>query len=297
MITWMMGGKRDGPRPISTYPNDINTFYNIEQGRVVNLFSPTYMSCTITPTISYSVVRMDGMGPISNSPITTNSISIKRQQYTTLTLVRGLIVAGRRPICTSNFNMNSCSHIARGRVSDILWHISTYINISSAIKIGIVAGRTWPKSTKSAITWGSVTGIKTHMSKTFTKSAITWVIVSGLKRNMSTFFLNERHFKTFFFITIFVSVTMDGRIMDGLMIPISKTSVIPNHEWWIQGNYLWELDGVRYMGRNVKFDRLVADVVNVHVFRTPHGVPLLNGCGGIAVVRDYINKKLQKLFM
>ena len=48
----MMGGRRDGLRPISTYSNAINTLFNIEQGLVVGLFGPTYVYFTIPPTIS-----------------------------------------------------------------------------------------------------------------------------------------------------------------------------------------------------------------------------------------------------
>ena len=75
MIALMMVGRRAGPRLRSTSPNSINTFSNIEQVRVVDLFVPTPISCNITPTISSLLGRVDIMGPISKSPITTNSIS------------------------------------------------------------------------------------------------------------------------------------------------------------------------------------------------------------------------------
>ena len=77
----MMGGKRDGPIPISTYPNAINTFSNIEKVIVVDLFSPTSVYCTITPTIYFLGGTVDVLGPTSNSPITTNSIYLNSTIY------------------------------------------------------------------------------------------------------------------------------------------------------------------------------------------------------------------------
>ena len=112
MITWMMGVEWAGPRPRSTSTNDITTFYNIEQGIVVDIFIPTSMYCIIISTISSSGGRVAGMGPISNSPIATNSISWKSQQSTTFTLIRWGIVAVQRPIFTSPFNTNSFFPIA-----------------------------------------------------------------------------------------------------------------------------------------------------------------------------------------
>ena len=58
-------------RPRPTFPNAINTFSNIEQGRVVDLFRPTSMYCNITPNLLFLGGRVDGLGPISNSLITT----------------------------------------------------------------------------------------------------------------------------------------------------------------------------------------------------------------------------------
>ena len=77
MITWIMGGIRSGPIPRPTSPNAFNNFSNIEQGIVVYLFSTTYMSYTFTPSIYSLVGRVAGKVPISNYPITTNSISWK----------------------------------------------------------------------------------------------------------------------------------------------------------------------------------------------------------------------------
>ena len=116
----MMGGKRDCPRPISTSTNTITTLSNIEQGRVVDLFGPTSISCTVTPTIYYSGGILAGLGPILKYPITTNSIYMKSQQSTTFTLVMGEIVVGLRPISTSPFNKKYCLLIDRGIVAGLL---------------------------------------------------------------------------------------------------------------------------------------------------------------------------------
>ena len=71
----MMGGRRAGLKPRSTYPSAINNFYNLEQGRVVNIFGTNYLSCTVTPNISSYGERVDGLGHISNSTIATDRIS------------------------------------------------------------------------------------------------------------------------------------------------------------------------------------------------------------------------------
>ena len=161
------------------------------------------------------------MGPISNSTITPNIISCKNQQFITFTLLRGEIVTGRKPISTSTFTMNYCSQIARGRVDGILWPRSTCINIPSAIKRGREAGHTWPTSTTSAITWGSVAGLKRPMSKTFMSSTITWRIVDGINRPMSTTLLTQKHFNIFFFRNVVVVFTTARIRMDGLTRHIS----------------------------------------------------------------------------
>ena len=215
-ITWMAGGIRDGPRPISTPPTAVNTFSNIEQGVMVDIFRPTFKSWTITPTISYWGVRLSGMGPIPNSLIITNSISWKSQQYTILTLVIGVTVAGMRPISTSPFNTKSCPPIARGRVAGLLWNISTPINISSVITGGRVAGKNWPTTTAYMLTWGRVGGLKRPMSTTLTTSVITWVRGAGLKVPMSNNSLSWIHLKKFFFRTFIVVVTIAGGIMGGI---------------------------------------------------------------------------------
>ena len=221
MITWIMGGIRAGPKPRSTFPVAINTFYNIEQIIVVDLFSTNNMHCNITPTISSYGGKLAGLGTISNSPITTNSISWKSQQSTTFTLVWGVIVIDRIPISTSPFNINYCSPIARGSVAGLLWPRSTSTNISSTIKRIRVAGHNLPTSTTSFITWVRVAGLLIPVPKTFTNFPISWLTVAGIKRHMSINFLTQRYFNKFFFRTFLVVVTAAGRIMDGLTRPRS----------------------------------------------------------------------------
>ena len=75
MITLIMGGRRAGIIPITYSPDAINSFSDIEQVRVVDILRHTYVSCTITPTISSLGVRVVGLGHISNSPIATNIIA------------------------------------------------------------------------------------------------------------------------------------------------------------------------------------------------------------------------------
>ena len=194
---------------------------NIEQVRVVDLFRHTSISYTVTPTISSSGWRVDGMGPMSNSPITTNSISWKSQQSTTFILVMGGIVAGLRPISTSPFNINFCSQIARGRVDGLLWNTSTSINISSVITRGIVDGQTWPTPTTYAINWGRVADILIPMYKTFTTSVIMRERVAGIKRAMSTALLYQRQFMNFLFRNFIIIITTEEGRMAGLTRPIS----------------------------------------------------------------------------
>ena len=91
-----MGGRRSGPRLRPTSLNAINTLLNIEKLQAIDLFRPTSMYYTTTPTISYLVGIVDSLVPIPNSPINIISISTKIQQYITLTLVMGEIVVGLR---------------------------------------------------------------------------------------------------------------------------------------------------------------------------------------------------------
>ena len=230
MITWVMGGRRADLIPRSTSTNAINTLYNIEQGRVVYLFRPNSTSCNVPSTIYFLGGIVAGLGPLFNSTINTNSISRKIQQYTLFNLIMGVIVGGLIPISTSTFNVNYCYPIARERVDGIFWPRSTSINIPSTITRGRVTGQTWPISTTSTITWGGVSGHLIPMSTTFTTSTITWGRVDGIKRPMSTTFLDQRHFKTFFFITFIIVVTAEGGQMYGLMRTRSYTSIIPNRE-------------------------------------------------------------------
>ena len=202
----MIGESRDVQKPRSTSPIAIITLSNIEQERVVYIFRSTFISCTINPTISSLGGRVVVLGPISNSPITTNSISWRSQQLNMFTLVMRRIVAGQRNIFTSPFNTNSCSPITGGRVSVLLWIRFASCNISSAIMRGNIG---WSKKTYAQdhlITWVRVDGIKIPIFTTFTTSAIDWVIVSGLKWPMSTTFLTQRRFKTFFYINFMINI-------------------------------------------------------------------------------------------
>ena len=182
------------------------------------------MYFTVTSTISSFRGRVAGIGPISNYPVITNSISWKSQQYITFTLVMGGIVSGMRPISTSSFNTNPFPLIAKGRLAGILLPVSTFINIFSVITRGRLAGQTWPTSKTSAITWGRVSGILIPMYTTFTTSTINWGKFAGLKRPISMTFLYQMKFHTFFLRNFLTAITTTvGRIY-GLKIPRSYIS-------------------------------------------------------------------------
>ena len=220
MIIWMMVGKMVGPRPRYTSPNSINTFSNIKQVRVVNIFSHTYMPCTLTATNSSfkEECLVWYLYPTLPSPPTVYPEKVNNLPRSPWI---GGGVAGRRPISTSPFNINSCYLIVRDRFYGILWPISAYINISFTITRGGGSSHTWTKSTTSAIAWEIIAGIKIPMSTTFTTSVITWGRVAGLKIHMSTIFLAQRNFKTFFLRTFLVIIMTAGIIVSGIMIPIS----------------------------------------------------------------------------
>ena len=91
----MMGGRRSGPRSRFTSPNVINSFSHVEKVIVVDLFRPTHMSCTVTPTTSSVVSIVSGLGTIYKSLVITSSMSWKKQQSNTFTLVIGVIVTGQ----------------------------------------------------------------------------------------------------------------------------------------------------------------------------------------------------------
>ena len=179
------------------------------------------MYYTVTPTISSLVARVAVLAHISNSPITTNNISLKSQQSTTFALVMGLIVAGLRPISTSPLNINYYYPITIGRVAGIFWTRSTYINRYSVITRGRVAGQNLPTSATSTVTWGRVAGLLRPMSKIFMAYTINWGRVSGINRPISATFISWRNFRTLFFRTFVVVVTKTGRRMAGLTRPRS----------------------------------------------------------------------------
>ena len=216
-----MERRRSGRRPISTSPNVINTFSNIEQVRVVDIFRPTSMYYTIPPNTLSLVGRAAGLEPISKLPINANSIYWKSQKSTMFTLVMGEMEADMRDIFIYPFNINSHFLIARVIADVLLWPISTSINISSVNNIGRVAGQTWPTSMTSAIIWGRLAGLLRPMSTTFAASTINLGRMAGIKRPMSTNFPSQRHVNTFLFITSITVIKIMVRRMYGLKKPRS----------------------------------------------------------------------------
>ena len=104
----MMVGIGAGMRPIYTSPITINAFSVIVKRKLADILRPTPTSFNITPTISSLIFRCNqqstmvtwdmgervaGMGPISTSPITTNSLSF---------ISRVKFAGFFRPISTSN---------------------------------------------------------------------------------------------------------------------------------------------------------------------------------------------------
>ena len=158
---------------------------------------------------------MAGTGTISNSPITTDSISSIKSTIYHFHLDYGEIVVGLRHISTSPFNINSCFLISKGRVAGILWPKSTYIKLSYRTTSKRVAGQTWPTSMISVINWGRVPGLKIPISKLFTTSKVNWGWVAGIKRPMSTTFIYQRHPHTLLLGTFITVVTTAGVIMAG----------------------------------------------------------------------------------
>ena len=146
---------------------------------------------------------------------------LKSQQYSTLTLVMGLIVSGMIHVSTYTFNINSCSLINRGRVAGLLWPRSTSINISSTVTRGRVSGKNWPTSTTSTVTWVRVAGLLIPMSTTFMNYLVTWGRVAGINRPMPINFLSQVHSNTFFFVNSGIVVTTAVGRMDGLTRPRS----------------------------------------------------------------------------
>ena len=109
-----MVGIRAGMRHTSTSLMIINTLSIIVKVIVAYILTSTSTSCTVTPTIS----------------------SLKfgyTQQYTMVTCVVGLGVAGMVPIYTSYIINNSLSHISIGKVAGLFISSSTSAIIKSFI--------------------------------------------------------------------------------------------------------------------------------------------------------------------
>ena len=110
----MMGGIRAGLVHIYTSPITINTWSIIVKGRVEDLLIPTSTSWTITPTISSFKFRYD-------------------QQYTMVPCVMGESVAGLGPISNSTITTNSFYRISRGKAAGIFRPTFTSTIINSYI--------------------------------------------------------------------------------------------------------------------------------------------------------------------
>ena len=119
------------------------------------------------------------------------------------------ILAGLRPISTSLFNLNYSSQILRERLAGLLLPRSISYNITNAIYSEIKREIVARMSTNSAITLGRV---------------------AGLNRPISTSFINQRHFKTFFFVNFIIIVTKLGEMVAGIMRLISYTSTTTHSE-------------------------------------------------------------------
>ena len=100
--------------PISTSSVTINTFSNLVKGILADLLRPTYASFTITPNVSYLKLSYT-------------------QQSTIVTWVMVVIVADLGPMYNSPITTNSFSRISRGEVSGLFRPISTYTIINSYI--------------------------------------------------------------------------------------------------------------------------------------------------------------------
>ena len=105
------------------------TVYIIVKVILDDLLIPTSMSCTITPTINYLIF----MKTIINMTINTRYT----QQYTTVNWVMGGGVAGLGPISNSPITTNSFSNVSRGKVSGIFRPRSMSVIINSYISVNL----------------------------------------------------------------------------------------------------------------------------------------------------------------
>ena len=98
-------------RPISTSHISINTFSVLLKGRVDHLLRPTSTSFIVTPTITFFIFM--------NTIIKMARRNRYKQQYTIVTWVMGVIVAGLETISTSPVITNSLSNTARVKMAGI----------------------------------------------------------------------------------------------------------------------------------------------------------------------------------
>ena len=101
---------------------------------------------------------------------------------------------GLKPISTYNLNINSCSTIARGKVSDLLWPISTSTSITYTIT-----------------------------------SVIMIIILDSIKRPMSTSSITWRNVNNFIIRNFITVMTLVG-IISGIMRPIYYNSITTHSE-------------------------------------------------------------------
>ena len=189
MITWVVGGRRSGPIPIYNSTNSINTLSNIEQGKVVDLFRTTSISCTIAPNIYYLGVRVAGMGPVSTSTISTNIF---------FHITRGKVAGLFRPRFTStiiNSYISPWVDIITTYISRPISIIKTDINLILFIYILIfTTRRNWRSQKYTTVTWVMV-GRVASLRPISTTTNITTMITSttergrvyGIKISMSAF--------------------------------------------------------------------------------------------------------------
>ena len=103
--------------PIPTFTITTNTLSIIVKGRVANILKSTSTSCTITSTIT-SFIFMKTIINMNRSTRCT-------QQYIMVTWFMGGRVAGMGPISTSQITTNSLSNVVRGISDGIFRPIST----------------------------------------------------------------------------------------------------------------------------------------------------------------------------
>ena len=106
-------------------PITVNTFYIIVEWRVADILIPTSTSFTMTPTVTSFIF----MNTIIHVPIRTRYM----QQYSMVACVMVVIVAGMGPISASPIITNSFPHIERVKLADLFIPRPMYDIIKSYI--------------------------------------------------------------------------------------------------------------------------------------------------------------------